>query len=249
MKQLSTIFLSIVFACVITSCQKQPKITETMPIAYFTSDKATYTAGDVIHLKSNATNAYTYKWTMPDGSIQTTQNIELVTDSDDVAGSKTFSLEVTSKSGVKSKIFTKKFTLQEYILTTDYYFNGFNTIKPTFKICRTNVTYWYITAGNGSTRDLGIHLYGNTLPTQSRIYNIKPFNSTLINGEATISITQERTIDGFTNAEANSGQLFIQITNTGKIRAIFNNINAKIRSDPGGGGFPDVTISGDITCH
>jgi hypothetical protein len=215
-----------------------------MPIAYFTSDKETYTAGDVIHLKSNATNAYTYKWTMPDGSIQTTQNIELVTDSDDVAGSKTFSLEVTSKSGVKSKIFTKKFTLQEYILTTDYYFNGTTTIKPISKSCGVYATYWYIGAGS-----LSIHLYGNTLPTQSRIYNIKPYNSTLINGEATISITREFSNDSFQIAEANSGQLFIQITNTGKIRAIFNNINAKIRSDPGGGGLPDVTISGDITCH
>jgi hypothetical protein len=244
MKQLSTIFLSIVFACVITSCQKQPKITETMPIAYFTSDKATYTAGDVIHLKSSATNAYTYKWTMPDGSIQTTQNIELVTDSDDVARSKTFSLEVTSKSGVKSKIFTKKFTLQEYILPTDYYFNGLYTIKPTFKICRTDLANWQIEAG-----ELIICLRGNAPPSNSGTYTIQAYSNPQPLGTASVQMFNHFAAESVEKTLATNGSINISITSKGKVRAVFNNLNATVTTVPSSGIITLVTISGDITCH
>lgn len=100
-------------ALLMTSCQKEPT-------ASFSTDKFAYVAGETIKLTSTSTDAYYYKWTMPDGQISTTKDVNYTLNVNDQSQSRTFKLEVSSKNDKKKDEATQ--TVTEYAATGDIIF-------------------------------------------------------------------------------------------------------------------------------
>jgi uncharacterized protein (TIGR02145 family) len=105
-KMKRTLILKIVtIAIVFSSCQRQIS-------ADFLSDKSEYVAGDIVKLTNKSTNAKTYKWTLPDGQVTTSEHVDypiLLTQKD---GSLTFKLEAISKNEKESDEVLKSFTVK-----------------------------------------------------------------------------------------------------------------------------------------
>ena len=78
------------FAIAFSSCQRQIS-------ASFLSDKTEYDAGDIVKLTNKSTNAKTYKWTLPDGQIATSEHVDFPIALSQQDGSLTFKLEAFSK--------------------------------------------------------------------------------------------------------------------------------------------------------
>jgi hypothetical protein len=236
MKSYNHLFFAILL---LASCQKQPT-------ASFTTDKETYQAGETIHCNDISNNAYRWTWTAPDGKIYTTRNLDWVTDSNDLGGTKTFTLEVASKNGKKNSTSSKSITLKELILSSDYFSFGSTVYKPTSKNCRASGNHWEINAASqcncGLNRVDGaylkIYLPNISAPTTSGTYTLIS-NSAVTAGTAFVYI---ETVVGetFTFYNSMSGQLSISITNNGRIHVTFNGVPTN---------HTGVNISGDITCH
>jgi len=105
MKLIKTILFGLT-VIIFTSCQREPS-------ADFSTDKSTYTAGDVIKLTNSSVDADKYKWTTPDGQTSTARDLNYTTNSSSPASTLTFKLEALSKNGKKSDLATKSVSLKE----------------------------------------------------------------------------------------------------------------------------------------
>jgi hypothetical protein len=76
-----------------SGCHRQPK-------ASFTTDKTSYNAGEVIHLKNTSINGRSYVWTLPNGQA-TTKDVDYQTNTSDPVGNLIFRLKALSKNGKK----------------------------------------------------------------------------------------------------------------------------------------------------
>ena len=150
MKKVKSIVLLLASVLLIGSCQKEPT-------ANFTTDKETYTAGETVHCKDASTNAHSWKWTMPDGKIYTTQNVDYTIDSNDLGGKKVFTIEVESKNGKKAGITLKSIRVKQYILPSDYFAVGSTSHKPDSITCNSNGNNWVINAYRGLTGYSNFH--------------------------------------------------------------------------------------------
>lgn len=104
MKSVIKLGMAIVTVAILfTSCQKEPS-------ACFKMDKTEVTAGEKVTLTNCSVDAKTYKWTFPDKSTATAENIEY-TPLD--AGSHTIKLEAFSKNGKKTDEITQTLTVKE----------------------------------------------------------------------------------------------------------------------------------------
>ena len=99
MKKITSTLLTLTIIFIIAGCSKEPK-------ASFAFDKGAYNLGETMHLTNTSTDANSYKWTLPDGTTLTSQNIDYQIDTNMAFGYKTFSLEATSKDGKKSSSIT-----------------------------------------------------------------------------------------------------------------------------------------------
>ena len=215
-------FLFIVFT--FSTCQKQP-------IADFTSANYIYHAGETIHLKNTSLDAYSWKWTAPNGKTYDTKDLDYVTDINDTGGTLKFTLEVSSKKGNKNTSVTKSILLKQAILPSDYYSVNSTVYKPTDKKSYININSnnWLITATSNATT-LYFQFYG-TSPPAAGTYSLVPYSPNP--GEATVAIQD------IINYYSYSGQLTVIIPSAGRVRAVFNN------ADDGSGNL----LSGDITVH
>jgi len=236
--------LGIIISLAITACQKQPN-------AAFTTDKTIYIAGETIHLKDASMDAYSWKWTTPDGKTYTSQNLDYTIDSNDLGGTETFKLEVASKKGEKTAFATKSLTVNQYILPSDYFAIGSIVIKPLEKSCGPNSgKYWVIGADSNIYRpNFSTYLnfieiwFPGIMPPSSGTYLLQSNDKIIPSGKAYIQISKGDP-EFYNSCISISGQLNITITKNGKIRAVFNNVSAKYGADT-----TTHTISGDITCH
>lgn len=78
----------------LSSCNKQP-------VAGFTTDKDTYTAGETIHCQNSSVDAESFLWTFSGGTSKA-ENLDLEIPVDYGAGEITIKLDVESKNGKKS---------------------------------------------------------------------------------------------------------------------------------------------------
>ncbi|MBU0613718.1 hypothetical protein KJ766_00315 [Patescibacteria group bacterium] len=99
-----TIALLIAVAVVATSCQKQP-------VASFSTDKDSYTAGETVKLTNNSIDAKSYLWTFPDGQTSVSKSVDYTLNANDAGGTKVFKLEAFSKNGKKTDEATKSITV------------------------------------------------------------------------------------------------------------------------------------------
>ena len=127
-------FLSIVSL----SCVKQP-------IADFSTNKTTYTAGDTVFFTNKCKNAVNYKWTMPDGQTSTSGSLSFYTiNSERLNGTLSFTLEALSKNKNKSDQITKTIivnTQGQLTIWTSY--PSVDTIKVTVDSLSGFVTKYY----------------------------------------------------------------------------------------------------------
>ncbi len=250
MKTYLNLFLALSFI-VLLGCDKEPG-------ANFTTDKDTYTAGETIHCKDASANAHSWKWTTPDGKTFTTQNIDFPLDSDDLGGTKTFTLEVFDKDGDETSTISKSVKVNQYILASDYFavidslgqLPPIIVYKPTSKGCSSGTGQWNIDAYLPNTlrcggESLSISFFGDMPSTLATYIVISDLDSFRL-GTAYISIHQCSDPDHFSYITAISGEVNILITNNGKISTVFNNVNALNSINPGS--YP-VLISGNITCR
>jgi uncharacterized protein (TIGR02145 family) len=93
------------FAIAFSSCQRQIS-------ASFLSDKTEYDAGDIVKLTNKSTNAKTYKWTLPDGQIATSEHVDFPIALSQQDGSLTFKLEAFSKNERKTEEAIKSFIVK-----------------------------------------------------------------------------------------------------------------------------------------
>ena len=239
-KYCSLFLLFIVFV----SCRK-------IPTANFTTDKTAYNAGETIHCTDVSDNAYSWKWTAPNGNIYTTQNLDFVTDINEASDTKTFTLEVASKDGKKNSTISKSITINELILSSDYFSSDSganNKIIPLTKSCGVNNGNWVISASFSGTNVHGvsggsyldIFLPTTSPPLASGTYSLQTNHTSLMTGQASISLKTGDNDVGYQTYNSNSGQLNVSITSTGKVRVVFNNI-------PTAASY--IFLSGDITCH
>lgn len=75
---------------------------EKVPVASFSSDKSTYTAGETINLTSTCADAATIRWTLPDGTTSNAASVSYQTDAKLDDTKLNFRLDAISKSGLKS---------------------------------------------------------------------------------------------------------------------------------------------------
>jgi hypothetical protein len=234
----------LIVSSFLASCQKQPT-------ASFTTNKETYNTGETIHCTDISNNAYSWTWTAPDGKIYTTRNLDWVTDSNDLGGTKTFTLEVTSKNGKKNSTSSKSVTVKELILLSDYFATDSNAnyrILPITKSCEANNGNWVISAsysgidvhGVMGGSYLNIYLSGITPPISSGTYTLQPNHTALTTGQASITIKSGDNDRGYKTYTSISGQINISITSNGKVQAVFSNIPTSLSY---------IFLSGDITCH
>ena len=73
MKTRQLFFYVAILMIGLTSCKKQPE-------ADFTTDKASYIAGETIKLTNKTIDGVTYLWTMPDGQTATSKDVNYTTD-------------------------------------------------------------------------------------------------------------------------------------------------------------------------
>ena len=242
LKTLIHLFLLIISAATVTSCQRQPK-------ANFTTDKGEYSAGEIIHFTDISSAAKGWKWTSPYNQIYNSKDLEYAIDSDDLGGNESFSLEVFSKNGKKSDIISKSITINQYILPSDYFSTGSIVYKPIMKKCGYKVATefadsWQVKAidkypesATFVTHNLYI-FFSDTIPPQIGTYNLQPNHSSIPDGNASIVITVGSDEAGYSNYASVSGTLVVTLTTTGKVHIVFNNIPTAFGN-----------ISGDITCH
>lgn len=100
------IFALIACAIASASCQKEPS-------ASFKTDKTEYIAGETVHLTNNSIDSYSYVWTMPDGQIMTSENVDYITNVSSGNASLTFKLMANSKNGKNQDEISQTVTLKE----------------------------------------------------------------------------------------------------------------------------------------
>jgi PKD repeat protein len=242
MKYFFYLLLFLIFS-LNTSCHKEPT-------AGFTTDKDLYYAGETVHLRDISGNAHSYKWTMPDGSIYNTKDLDYATNIDDIGGAEIFSLEVFSRNGKRSAITSKSIMLSQPIFSSDY-FSDSNVVnhlifKPALKIKRTYTTdgNWVIYAADNidPVMRLFIYLPTTSAPMASGIYSLQTYQSSLSSGKACVQIARKGGGDPpITDwSTSYSGSLSITIMGDGKVHAVFSSID-------------DTSflkkMSGDIICH
>lgn len=91
---------------------------EAQPSASFTSSKTEYVAGDTIVLTSSSTNAGSLRWTLPDGTTETTNSIRFSTNtytSTPVELNLPFRLDAISPSGKKTDYSVKNIKVNRLI--------------------------------------------------------------------------------------------------------------------------------------
>ena len=115
--------LLLVAILLLVSCKKEekaPTVTNTytdeayneaLPVAGFTSNKSTYTAGDLMVFTSNSTNAHSLRWTLPDGTTSRDSSVSYTSDPYAGGTSLNVKLEAISKSGLKSDYVVKGYKL------------------------------------------------------------------------------------------------------------------------------------------
>ncbi|MDF2448302.1 MAG: hypothetical protein K0R26_806 [Bacteroidota bacterium] len=99
-----TIFLSVAFAAVFASCNRQPT-------ADFDTDLSEYYAGETIHTTNKSLDAESYKWTLPDGQTSASKDVDYYLPDNFAAGVYTIELEAISKNGKKRSTAKKSFTV------------------------------------------------------------------------------------------------------------------------------------------
>lgn len=95
--------LILLLAVLFITCKKESEIvTESLPVANFTTDKAEYDAGDVMILTNTSSNADNVRFTLPNGT--TSRNASVSYSIDPLIGNVNLivKLEAISKSGTKS---------------------------------------------------------------------------------------------------------------------------------------------------
>lgn len=209
------------------ACQKEP-------LADFTSDRQFHYAGETIHLKNTSVDAYSWKWTTPDGKFYDTKDLAWVSDFNDTGTRKEITLEAFSKRGNKTSSITKSLVLRQPIFSTDFFSvnnsSYLPTEKKTFKtpdsmrVIRVNTlqTSTYMTA----------HFFGSGIPSAGT-YSVVP-NYPYV-GQVLIQINESW---GYHTSY--TGQATVTHPNPGWVRIQFNNV-----SDTYGSG----KLSGDITVH
>ena len=104
MKNILILLLAVLFV----NCKKESEIvTESLPVANFTTDKAEYDAGDVMILTNTSSNADNVRFTLPNGT--TSRNASVSYSIDPLIGNVNLivKLEAISKSGAKSDYIIK----------------------------------------------------------------------------------------------------------------------------------------------
>ncbi|MFM2047902.1 MAG: hypothetical protein RI955_448 [Bacteroidota bacterium] len=208
-----------------TACQKQPT-------ANFNFDKSTYTAGDIIHLTDASTNAHSWKWTMPDGKIYTTQNVDFVIDTNDIGGSETVTLEVFSRNGKKVSTVSKTINVSQTILASDYItaLEGNFMLSEKKSIVINN--FWEGSIGHHYSYSFGyVNVYFPSRPNASQLYSLKSNYTSLSQSEACINYHGYDGLEYSTNEYSKYGQLNVVIDNSGRIKIDFNNIKVVNLSD------------------
>ena len=94
MKTRQLFFYVAILMIGLTSCKKQPE-------ADFTTDKASYIAGETIKLTNKTIDGVTYLWTMPDGQTATSKDVNYTTDVNENDGTLIFKLKAYSKKNKK----------------------------------------------------------------------------------------------------------------------------------------------------
>lgn len=243
MKSFKIIFfvLSII---TIVGCQKEPT-------ANFTTDKETYTAGETIHFTDASSDGHSWKWTMPDGSVYTTQNLDYTISTLDAGGSETFTLEVASKNGKKTSTVSKSITIYPY---------SYFSITSGSPIIAESITSaldsnnWLIRARGPYVFPWGYvcDIYLPNTPPTSGTYSLDSSNTSLTTGHACIIITLWNYDMGdwirWTSTNS-TGPLNITITSELKVHVVFYNMDAKKKKEYPPQDTTTYKISGDITCH
>lgn len=218
----NNILLLFALLLILASCQKQPT-------ANFNSDKTSYTAGDIIHLTDASQDAHSWKWTAPNGNIYTTQNLDYPLDSDDLGGSKTFTLEVASKNGKKTASISKAIKVNQYILSSDFC-SGIYKIE--FKYNNVENGYWLLNAGRNytsagkysGTEQVTIYFGNGTAKPPIGTYQLVTDKSLLTAGKAFINYYGGDVEVGFNNYNSLSGQIIVTQAYKGRITVSFNNV-------------------------
>jgi hypothetical protein len=238
-ERIKIVCFGIVISIGMISCSKEPT-------ANFTMDKGSYFVGDIVHLTNTSVNGNSWKWTMPNGQILTTQNVDYKLDSNDIGGLENFSL-IAEKGSKTSSVF-KSVTVSQIILSTDYFETDTNNYnyKPISKFSYVSGNNWVIDAINNNSNhfDIQLQIYfpGTSGPRSNSIFNLVPDPKTMNSGEASIGFNQVIGIEGPWRFDASaSGQLYVTIANNGEINASFYNIPSNNRSG--------VFISGNVTIH
>ncbi|MBI1835802.1 MAG: hypothetical protein HYR91_00905 [Flavobacteriia bacterium] len=97
-------FSFIALVATFFSCQKQP-------VALFSTDKDTYSAGDVIKLTNTTINGKTYKWTISDGQTSVSEHLDYLSNTSQGGETITFTLDAYSKKAKKSDHYSKSIYL------------------------------------------------------------------------------------------------------------------------------------------
>ncbi|MFM2048265.1 MAG: hypothetical protein RI955_813, partial [Bacteroidota bacterium] len=191
---MKNIFLFLIAILLFTACQKQPT-------ANFNFDKSTYNAGETVHLTDASTNAHRWYWVMPDGSSQTSKNVDYIIGANDV--DKPFTLITTSRNGKKVSSIPKTIDANHFIFNSDFFSiylsstNTRNNYKPVYKTAIAENGKWHITAWSNYTvpssgglvtgiDEIDFFLPNGTPPTTSGIYTLKSTNSNLSSNEVNV---------------------------------------------------------------
>jgi len=245
--------LFIYFIFIIVGCDKPRPITNVI----FTTDKSQYRIGETIKCTFENSNDFTPKWSDFEGNNSESNTFNCYIDSAlEIGGKqKTIELNVYDLSNKFIGTCKKEFPIPELILPTDYYtlfqpptqWGPADTTKviPTNKTTKFSSGYFYVQVRKG-IEDTHRYFNNNTLlirlnhkPSSSETFIIRPENVALANNEAFIS-----TYFYGQSLYSLEGELNIQITTKGKIRAIFNDVKFDSYNDT-----LNWRMSGDITCH
>ncbi len=249
MKNLTSTFLSLAIILTITGCASDPK-------ASFISDKGAYNKGETIHLTNTSSDAYSYIWTMPDGSTLTSQNADYMIDTNQSFGNRTFTLQVFSKNGKKSNSVSNSIPVEIVAIIKDSaieWGTAINTKSPIndlYIYSFSNGNNWilefynfdYISELWEVTAD--VILPDSHPPTSSGYYSLQSDSSNLSNNSASVFMHSGNPDMGFIgqNCKSLSGTLAIYVNN-GHIQAVYNNIDAKQDSSS-----TIIKMSGNFGC-
>lgn len=239
MKTMKFILIGIIISIMIPSCDKEPT-------ANFTTEKDTCYAGQSIHLTNTSINAESWKWTMPNGQVITTNNIDYLVDSMDLGGtSKTFTLEV--KNGSKTSSIAKSVYVSQPIYSSDFYSYDSLSFKPDIKYSlqlTPGTSNWSMIAYKHAVLPcLILEFYGHNPPAIAGTYTLR---DTIPNApfQARAEIYMSNNVDLFHYVVALSGQMNLNVTSDGKMHAVFTNVS----SQENRGTFQyTATMSADIT--